>query len=33
MSRSRRTAKDAGTKFERLVADYLAGRLGSDIDR
>lgn len=33
MSRSRRTAKDAGTRFERLVADYLAGRLGSDIDR
>lgn len=33
MSRSRRTAKDAGTRFERLVADYLAGRLGADIDR
>lgn len=33
MSRSGRTAKDAGTRFERLVADYLAGRLGSDIDR
>lgn len=24
---------DAGTRFERLVADYLAGRLGADIDR
>lgn len=33
MSRSRKTAKDAGTRFERLVADYLAGRLGADIDR
>lgn len=33
MSRSRRTARDAGTRFERLVADYLAGRLGADIDR
>ena len=33
MSRSRRSAKDAGTRFERLVADYLAGKLGADIDR
>ena len=33
MSRSRRSAKDAGTRFERLVAGYLAGRLGTDIDR
>ena len=33
MSRSRRTAKDAGTRFERLVANYLAERLGTDVDR
>ena len=33
MSRNRRTARDAGTRFERLVADYLAERLGGDIDR
>ena len=34
MSRTRKSAKDAGAAFERLVADYLAERLGSDaIDR
>lgn len=33
MSRTRRSAKDAGARFERLVADYLAERVGEDIDR
>lgn len=33
MVRSRRSAKDAGTRFERSIADYLKRVLGSDIDR
>ena len=34
MSRSRRSAKNAGAAFERLVADHLAARLHDDrIDR
>ncbi|MDO4888142.1 MAG: hypothetical protein Q3979_05505 [Actinomycetaceae bacterium] len=34
MARSRRSARDAGTRFERLVADYLAAALDDDrIDR
>lgn len=33
MSRSRRSAKDAGTRFERMVADYLASVLGDGVDR
>ncbi len=33
MSRSRRSAKDAGTRFERSVADYLAEATGMDADR
>lgn len=33
MSRSRRSAKDAGTRFERTVADYLASALGDGVDR
>lgn len=34
MVRSRATAKQAGSKFERLIADYLAEQLGDDrIDR
>lgn len=33
MSRSRRSAKDAGTRFERTVADYLASVLGGGVDR
>ncbi len=34
MSRTRRSAKAAGTRFERLVADYLAEELDDDrIDR
>lgn len=34
MSRSRRSARDAGSRFERSVADYLARVLGdSEIDR
>lgn len=34
MSRSNRSARDAGTRFERSVADYLARALGDDrIDR
>lgn len=30
MGRSRRSAKDAGARFEREVADYLSGVLGDD---
>lgn len=30
MARSRKTAKEAGSKFERLVADYLSFALGED---
>jgi hypothetical protein len=33
MPRSRATAKQAGARTERAVADYLAQELGSDIDR
>ena len=34
VARSRRSAKDAGARFERLVADYLAEALGDDrVDR
>ena len=34
MSRTRKSAKQAGARFERMVADYLAEKLGdSDIDR
>lgn len=34
MSRTRRSARDAGTRFERAVADYLAAQLDDDrIDR
>ena len=34
MTRSRRTAREAGTKFERLIADWLKLRLANDnIDR
>lgn len=34
VSRSRRSAKDAGARFERLIADYLADVLNDDrIDR
>ncbi|WRS30570.1 hypothetical protein U6G28_02470 [Actinomycetaceae bacterium MB13-C1-2] len=33
MSRSRASAKQAGTRFERLVADYLAATVDDRIDR
>ena len=34
MTRSRKTAREAGTKFERLIADWLKVRLNNDnIDR
>jgi len=33
MPRSRATAKQAGARTERVVADYLAQELGADIDR
>lgn len=33
MSRNRKSAKKAGSSFERLVADYLKTVLGADIDR
>lgn len=33
MSRSRSSAKDAGTRFERSIADYLAAHFDDRIDR
>lgn len=33
MSRSRKSAKDAGAKFERTIADYLASEVDDRIDR
>ena len=33
MTRSRKSAREAGTKFERLVADYLAAWVDDRIDR
>ncbi len=33
MSRTRRSAKDAGTRFESAVAGYLADQLGGGIER
>ena len=33
MSRSRKSAKDAGSKFERSIADYLASEVDDRIDR
>lgn len=33
MSRTRRTARQAGTTFERLIADYLAEHIDDRIDR
>lgn len=34
MSRTRKSAKQAGARFERMVADYLAEKLGdSNVDR
>ena len=33
MTRTRATAKDAGTRFERLIADYLAEHIDERIDR
>lgn len=33
MARNRRSAKQAGSSFERKVADYLKACLGADIDR
>lgn len=33
MGRTRKSAKCAGSSFERLIADYLADELGEDVDR
>jgi hypothetical protein len=33
VTRSRATAKAAGTRFERLIADYLAARVDDRVDR
>ena len=33
MSRTRKTAKQAGTRFERLISDYLRDNLDDRIDR
>lgn len=33
MTRSRRSARTAGTRFERLIADYLAANIDDRIDR
>ena len=33
MPRNRRSAKDAGARFERMISDYLAGVLGDPIER
>ena len=33
MSRNRKTAREAGTRFERLIADYLAAHVDDRVDR
>lgn len=33
IGRTRKSAKSAGSRFERLIADYLADELGDDVDR